>query len=72
MQWTKDTLAFPLLTGFIPFCAVFLLTSAIDSPLPFWASLSVGFLFFEIGYYFFFKKRKDGMWMDGLNKRRYF
>ena len=68
----KKILAFPLLIGLIAFCATFLLTSAIDSPLPFWASLSVGFLFFEIGYYFFFKKRKDGMWMDGLNKRRYF
>lgn len=48
-----------LIVGSVAFILTFLVTFLIESPYPFWASLVVGFLNFEICYYYFFNKEKE-------------
>jgi len=52
-----------LIAGLAAFLFTFFITFLIESPHPFWASLIVAFLIFEICYYFYFhrEKREEGL-----------
>ncbi|HDF4844502.1 TPA: hypothetical protein PEJ62_002883 [Staphylococcus aureus] len=54
----RTRLKISLIVGLVAFILTFLVTFLIESPYPFWASLVVGFLIFEISYYYFFNKEK--------------
>lgn len=65
----KKTILYPLGIGLFAFSLTFLLTSFIVSPHPFWASVIVGFIIFEISYYHFFKRKKEKMYTERLYRR---
>jgi len=54
----RTHLKLPLIAGLAAFILTFLVTFLIESPYPFWASLVVAFIIFEISYYYFFNKEK--------------
>jgi lipopolysaccharide export LptBFGC system permease protein LptF len=54
----RTRLKLSLNVGLVAFILTFLVTFLIESPHPFWASLVVAFLIFEISYYYFFNKEK--------------
>lgn len=54
----RARLKLSLIIGLAAFVLTLFVTFLIESPHPFWASLVVAFLIFEISYYYFFNKEK--------------
>ena len=53
-----SSIKYLLIIGLVAFSVTYLVTSLIQSPHPFWASIVVAFLIVEISFFYFFHKEK--------------